>query len=98
MWKQQVALRNVLGDPWPTMVNMPTSGNAEDRMTLVEAMAEATRMGNPSGRGRDEQARREIAEQAMLTGTVSAEATSNLLHEAAARRRDNAVGSSPRAT
>jgi hypothetical protein len=37
-------------------------------MTLVEAMAEASRMGNPSGRGRDEQARREIAEQTMLTG------------------------------
>jgi hypothetical protein len=56
----QVALRNFLGDPWPRMVLHPGGNSAEDRMTLIEAINEATRMGSGFGHKKSQEAQRYI--------------------------------------
>ena len=53
----QVALRKFLGDPWPTMVMHP-GGGYEDRMTFIEAINEATRLGSNFGGVRSQEAQR----------------------------------------
>lgn len=54
----KVALRNFLGDPWPRMVMHPGGNAAEDRMTLIEAINEATRLGSGFGHTRNQEAQR----------------------------------------
>jgi len=63
MWKSQIALRHVLGDPWPSM-SLEARGlnDVDDRVTLVAAMNEISRLGRDN-LTRTNEAHREVTEQ-----------------------------------
>ncbi|KAJ1480238.1 hypothetical protein T484DRAFT_2813715 [Baffinella frigidus] len=65
MWKNQIALRNVLGDPWPTVQKEEGFGHEiDDRIAMVASMKEVARLGS-STLTRSAETAREIQEQHM---------------------------------
>mmetsp|Transcript_12952 Transcript_12952/g.45533 ORF Transcript_12952/g.45533 Transcript_12952/m.45533 type:complete len:117 (+) Transcript_12952:78-428(+) len=79
MWKSQIALRHVLGDPWPSM-SLEARGlnDVDDRVTLVAAMNEISRLGRDN-LTRTNEAHREVTEQVLISAVTSAEALSRII-------------------
>mmetsp|Transcript_60252 Transcript_60252/g.123776 ORF Transcript_60252/g.123776 Transcript_60252/m.123776 type:complete len:349 (-) Transcript_60252:190-1236(-) len=92
MFRQQVALRGMLGDPWPTMVlDAGANGSqVDDRVQLVASLQEMGRLG-ASSLTRGNEAHREIAEQHLISAATSAEALSSILRDSV----DSQQGSTP---
>jgi len=70
----------------------PIGSTAEDRMTLIEAINEATRLGSGFGHTRSQEAQREIMEQALISATTSAEALTAILSRAQKDAGRNRIG------
>ena len=101
MWKQQIALRSVLGDPWPSgsiqRGAIRADSDIDDREALVASMNEINRMGRDTNR--TAQQHRDVTEQAIRSASVSAEMLSRIISgsdaERERRRREGKVRARP---
>lgn len=96
MWKQQIALRNVLGDPWPSMSvehgRDAFRNDIDDRIALVATLNEVNRLGRDPNR--TAQQKKDVTDQAVRSAHISAELLSRGIISKDGKKSQNASPSS----